>query len=295
MESVHLIWNPTAGKGAGNTAYQKVTSLLNERKIIFSSAMTEYSGHEKILAKEAVDVGYERIIILGGDGTVRECAMSIINSKSVLGIIPCGSGNDLVRALHIPDNNVEKALDIALNSKPRKMDAGTANGELFFNVAGFGFDVDVLENDQEFRKKGFKGSFSYLLALFKSLKNFQLRKTHITFPGGELDKDVLLIACGNGTSIGGGLCVCPEADPFDGKFNVCIMHDVTKAVVPGLLVKFFSGKHIQTKYCTYFQTTELTATADPVSLMELDGAIMPGTPVTFKMLPGSILVAAPEK
>lgn len=294
MSSLYLIWNPTAGKGDGKIAHQKAVSYLEAHQIPYTDAMTEYPGHAKELAAEAVAAGYEKILVLGGDGTIREAAMSIIHSNSVMGLIPCGSGNDLIRPLHIP-LEVEKALDIAMNGPVRKMDAGTSNDQLFFNVAGFGFDVDVLIHDQEFRKKGFKGSFSYLLGVFKALKHFELRKTHITYPEGEMDKDVLLIAAGNGTSFGGGLMVAPGADPFDGKFNICILHDVTKAAIPGLLAKFFSGKHIETKYCTYFQTTELTADAHPTSMMEVDGEIMPGTPVTFKILPEAISICVPKE
>lgn len=293
MPSLFLIWNPTAGKGDGTTAYKNAVAYLDSHKIPYTAAMTEYVGHATKLAKEAVDAGYEEILILGGDGTIREAASSIIHTDAIMGLLPCGSGNDLVRPLHIP-LDINKALDIALNGQIRKMDAGMANNELFFNVAGFGFDVDVLIHDQEFRAKGFKGSFSYLLGVLKSLKHFQLRKTHITFPEGEMDKDVLLIAAANGIAFGGGLTIAPGADPFDGKFNVCVLHDVTKAAVPGLLAKFFSGKHIYTKYCTYFQTTELTAEADPVSTMEVDGEILPGTPVTFKLLPGVIRVRVPS-
>ena len=99
MPSLFLIWNPTAGKGDGTTAYKNAVAYLDSHKIPYTAAMTEYVGHATKLAKEAVDAGYEEILILGGDGTIREAASSIIHTDAIMGLLPCGSGNDLVRPL----------------------------------------------------------------------------------------------------------------------------------------------------------------------------------------------------
>ena len=293
MSSVYIVWNPTSGSGAGNSAYQKVTAELDARGIAFSSGMTEYRGHATKLVENAVKDGFKRVIVLGGDGTIRESAIPLVNTDVVIGIIPCGSGNDLVRPLGIP-SDVSSALDFALSDTFRKMDVGLANDKLFFNAAGFGFDVDVLENMDLFRQKGFKGSFAYLLGLFKSLSHLTLRHCEIRTPEGEMTKNALLVCAANGTHIGGGMNVAPGSDPFDGKFNVCILHDVTSATVPALLAKFLRGKHTESKHCTYFQTTQLDITCEPESMLELDGEIMKGTPVSFKLLPGALLLAGPR-
>ena len=88
--------------------------------------MSEYPGHVKRLAAAAVEAGYRRVLVMGGDGTVREAAEALMRTEAALAIIPCGSGNDLVRALHIP-SDVEAALEIALRGEPRAMDAAMAN------------------------------------------------------------------------------------------------------------------------------------------------------------------------
>ena len=67
MESqLHLIWNPVAGNGAALGAYQLVTDALAERGIPFSAEKTEYSGHATELAKQAVENGAKKIVVLGG-------------------------------------------------------------------------------------------------------------------------------------------------------------------------------------------------------------------------------------
>ena len=293
ISSLHLIYNPISGAGNGEKAFRQVSAILKEKGIPFSFAMTEYPEHASRLAEEAVGSGAKRIVMLSGDSTFREAAPALVGKDVVLGIIPCGSGNDLARPLRIPSDPAA-ALDIALSDHVRKMDVGSANGNLFFNIAGVGFDVDVLVATDEMRKQGYTGSRAYRKALMKCISHPTLRKTTIKTPDGTMTKNTLIISAGNGTHVGGGLNITPDADPFDGKFDVCIIHDVTRVTVLFVLSKFLKGTHTSTKFCTYFRTEELEVTCEPDSRMELDGTIMKGTPVTFKLLPGMLNIAVPE-
>ena len=104
MSDLYLIWNPVAGNGAASSAFQRVSAYLTQRQIPYASAMSEYPGHVKRLAAAAVEAGYRRVLVMGGDGTVREAAEALMRTEAALAIIPCDSGNDLVRALHIPSD-----------------------------------------------------------------------------------------------------------------------------------------------------------------------------------------------
>ncbi len=159
LSDLHLIWNPVAGNGAAVSAYQLVTDTLAERGIPFTSEKSEYAGNATELAKAAVENGAKKIVVLGGDGTIREVAIAMMNTNIPLGIISCGTGNDIIRALQIP-NEPLAALDIALNGQVRDMDAAMANDLLYFNVAGFGFDVDVLRYVEIYKKRMKNGSLA---------------------------------------------------------------------------------------------------------------------------------------
>ena len=293
VSSLHIIWNPVSGAGAGEKTFRLVSAILKAKDIPFSSAMTEYPGHASLLAEEAVASGAERILMLSGDSTLREIAPALAGKDVVLGIVPCGSGNDLARPLRLPLDPAV-ALDIALSDHVRKLDAGTANGKLFFNIAGVGFDVDVLVATDKYREMGYTGSRAYMKALLSCIFRPTCRKMFIKTPEQTMTKNALVLAAGNGSHFGGGLNVTPGADPFDGKFNVCVIHDVSRISVLYVLSKFLKGTHTETKYCTCFQTTELEVTCEPESMMELDGTIMKGTPVTIKILPGFVNLAVPE-
>ena len=292
LSFVHIIWNPVAGNGAARAVFVRVRELLARSGADFTDAMSEYAGHAVELAKAAARAGHGRVIALGGDGTVREVASGLIGSDTPLALLPCGTGNDLARALRLPAEP-EAALETALHGQIRAMDAATANGELFFNVAGFGFDVDVLRETEYFKTRTKNGSLAYLRGLLAAVKGLRLRRTHIRYEGGELERDVLLIAAGNGTHFGGGMNVTPRADPFDGLLDFCVIHDVTRAVLLTALLRFMKGRHLGMRFVTYFRARELTAVCEPGSDIEVDGEVMPGTPVTFRVLPGSIRVVVP--
>lgn len=289
MDSAYIIWNPVAGQ-AKDHVYRQVAKRLTEAGIPFSAAMSEYPGHATALAKAAVEAGEKTIVVLGGDGTVREVACALVHTDVVLGIIPCGSGNDLARPLGIP-TDVDKAVDILLSGTPQHMDAGMANDELFFNVAGFGFDVDVLVATERYRKRTKNGSLAYLLGLIDRLRHLTLHRTTITWPDGRELRDVLIIAAANGTHFGGGMNISPRSDLFDGKLSVCVIHSVKWYHIPVILPSFLIGKHIHFKKHVFcFDTTELTAQTDAYSDIEVDGEILPGTPVTFRVLPEALWV-----
>ena len=218
--------------------------------------------------------------------------MGLAGCATPLELLPCGTGNDLARALRL-STDPEQALHVALHGQVRDMDAAMANDEMYFNVAGFGFDVDVLDETEFFKTRTKNGSLAYLRGLFAAVRKLRLRRTHITWEGGELDRDVLLIAAGNGTHFGGGMNVTPRADPFDGLLDFCVIHDVTRAVLLTVLLRFMKGRHLGMRFVTYFRARELTAECEPGSDIEVDGEVMPGTPVTFRVLPGSIRVVVP--
>ena len=294
MERYCLIANPTSGNGNGRICLDRAKQLLDARGIDYAVKETQHPGHATELAKQAVDEGYDVIVAVGGDGTLHETAMSVIHTGRVLGLLPCGTGNDYARPLGIP-TDPEAAVEILLNGENRVVDAGDANGNLFFNIAGFGFDVDVLDYTEEFKPKCKNGETAYRLGCLKAVLGLKLRRSTLTFPDGTIETNVLMAAAGVGTHFGGGMNVLPESDMSDGLLDVCIAHDVGRLGVLKLLPKFIKGRHLGLKVITYKKATEVSVVCDPVSRIEVDGERMEGTPVTFRVLPKAITVRAPKR
>ena len=294
MERYCLISNRTSGSGSAGAYIDRVKTMLEARGANFEIRETQRPGHATELAKAAVDEGFDVIVAVGGDGTLRETALSVIHTDRVLGLLPCGTGNDYARAVGIP-TDAEAAIEILLNGENKVVDAGQANDQLFFNIAGFGFDVDVLDYTELYKPKCKKGETAYRLGCLKAVLGLKLRKTTLTFPDGTIEQNVLMAAAGVGTHFGGGMNVLPESDMSDGLLDVCIAHDVTRLKLLRLLPKFIKGKHVGMSVITYRKATEVSVVCDPVSRIEVDGERMDGTPVTFRVLPGALTVRAPKK
>lgn len=294
MLPLYFIYNPTAGNGKSKQAFEKMQALMDSRGVSYTYAATEYAGHASLLATEAKTGSYSCVVAVGGDGTIREVAMMLIGSDMPFSLLPCGTGNDLARALGIPPEP-ESVLDILLNNSPRKMDTGTVNDMPFINVAGFGFDVDVLLYTERYKKR-FRGSVSYLLGLIHAVKDLSLRKVKIETDDGLIfEHNALVVAAGNGTHIGGGMNITPQASLFDGLFDVCIMSNVKRRTVFQVLSRFIKGKHLGLPITSYFTTTGFTAWSDPPSPLNCDGEITGQTPAVFKIIPNSLNVIAGTK
>lgn len=288
MADFCLIVNPIAGRGAAKRALDQASALFAEKGHSIAVKLSEYAGHATELAKQAAREAHHVIVALGGDGTVREVAMGLLGSGAVMGFLPCGTGNDFARPLDMP-TDVENAVDILIHGEDREMDAGYANDEFFINVAGFGFDVDALDATEFFKTKPLLSGSAYLWGLLRALTRLQLRDTKIIADGVEMEKKVLMIAAGNGTHFGGGMCITPQAVPHDGLLDICIVHDVTRRTVLRVLPKLMKGRHIEeTKFVTYFKAAKCTAISTPVARMETDGEVVGLTPVTFRAEPRAL-------
>ena len=284
-----LICNPVAGNGASKTALTALTRALDAANAEYEVRLTEYPQHATNLARASVG-SYDCIVAVGGDGTVHEVALGLIGTQQPMGIVPCGTGNDFVRPTAIPADPAQAA-DVLLHGQTVPIDTGLVNGEPFVNVAGFGFDVDVLDQVEFYKKRIKNGSLAYLMGLLRSITKPTLRKATITVDGGEpFEKDVLLIAAGNGTDFGAGMKVTPLADFRDGLLDVCIIHDTKFPKLLAVLPKFLKGQHIGSKYVTYTKARTVTAVCEPASRLDIDGERENSTPVTFEIRPNSLLL-----
>ena len=95
-----------------------------------------------------VDDGVDRVLVWGGDGTVRRCIDTIVGDgldHVSVGILPAGTANLLAKNLNIPID-LEGAVDIALHGEPRAIDVGVMNGEHFAVMGGTGFDALMIKD-----------------------------------------------------------------------------------------------------------------------------------------------------
>ncbi len=293
MDNYHFIVNPIAGAGHSKRLFSRAQDIMDKEGIVYTHVFSKESGHVSELVRTAIEVGHKKIVAVGGDGTVREAAQVIMGRGDVtMGILPFGTGNDLARALKIPfDPN--GALNVLFGGCVRPMDMGVANGCAFTNVAGFGFDTEVLVHTEKFKRR-FGGMLPYILGVIQALLSLKPIRVHLTAGDREIYAEALLVAVANGTHYGGGMNVSPSSDPFDGKLDVCLIKKVGLIKLLSLLPAFIKGRHINKKPVDYFPARELRVESSVNHSINLDGELGSSTPVTFGIIPGALNIFVPD-
>ncbi len=291
MRRLYFVVNPISGAGRGRARFEQARKILDERGADYGFAFTEYAGHAVALARAALDSGETCVVAVGGDGTLREVAGVLADAPGTeLGILPFGTGNDFARGIGLPEET-DRLVSVLLNAKARAIDAGDMNGAFFMNVAGFGFDVDVVRYTEAF-KKNRTGMLPYMLGILKALLHLSKTEVHVETDAGEsFDVTATLFSVCNGNRFAGGIRLAPLSDPTDGLFDVCILKKVTRPVFLWLLPIYTKGNHLKyTKYFVYFKAKSICARGPSAAPMELDGELIGTTPATFTVRPGALML-----
>lgn len=219
MPRTFVIVNPNSGRGRGKRLEPQIRSAFGGEGVEFG--LTLGPGDEERLTHAAIEKGFDRIVAVGGDGTTSNVGHAIMESGKpvALGLVPGGTGCDLARTLGIPQSDLVRCAAIVSAGKTRSIDVGRVEGRHFFNIAGFGFDIAVLE--RSFRVKWLSGELLYLYCSLLELKaypGFSLASTLDERPGPEGTHMMVIVA--NAKKFGGGFAIAPAASVDDGQFDV---------------------------------------------------------------------------
>lgn len=264
MDRLYFIVNPVSGSGEGMRRFSLVRGILEKRGVEYGFCFSEYPGHAVKLAKAAIDAGETRLVAVGGDGTLNEVASVV---KDYTGI----------------------KLGVLTGGKSRLIDAGMAGDGFFINVAGFGFDVDVVRYTEKYKRR-LNGMLPYMLGILQSLIYLSRTEAEIVTDSGEtFNVTVTLLSACNGTRFAGGINLAPLADYSDGLMDICILKKISRLRFLYLLPKYMKGRHLKYKNeFLYFKAKSVKVKTLTHSLMECDGEIKGETPAEFRVLSGAI-------
>ncbi len=286
MKNIFFVVNPTSAAGKCAERFDVAYACLQKHGISGTVLKTQRQGHGIDLTRQAVKEGADCVVIVGGDGTVREACSVLARENIPVCIFPFGSANDFGVALNLPEAP-EEAANQLINGETRLIDAAEVNGEIFMNVAGFGFDVEVLIQTENFKKR-MGDKTAYIFGLIKALAHLKAKRVKLEHDGVKYDLAAFIVTVGNGKYIGGGMNAHPKADATDGLLEVCVIKNVRKIKVPPLLLKFMKGRHLDLPDTIYFRTDEITVECEEESVVQLDGELIGKTPASFKIIPGAI-------
>lgn len=295
MPKTVVIRNETSGRSRLAKTWPQIQSDLKSRIGDFDYWPTKGPGHATELAREAVEKGFQRIIAVGGDGTITQTANGLIGSDATFGIIPSGTGNDLCRTLGI-GASVEKAIAAIQAGKTIQMDVGkwkTDQAEGYFlNIAGMGFDAAVADRiNQGF--KSLRGTAAYLAAVIATLRTYQPQDLRLTLDGTAIQEEVMLCAIANAQCYGGGMKVAPMASLSDGILDVVLVKRLGKASFLQAFPSVFKGAHIGHPAVDHYRARTIRLDPQPASFFLIDGELSPCRWAEIEVVEGALQVLAP--
>ena len=288
-----LITNPISGKGKATVVAEQAFQRLTAEGYTGQAELTNQSGDAKRIAREAIENGSHWIIACGGDGTIHEVVNAIAEKPDiVLGVLPCGKGNDFAGALKIPTKPM-KAIEVLVEGVTRQVDLGKIGDHYFDTIATCGYDAEVSRRVSE-EGTPFSGTAAYVYMAVTTLFRYQSPVVRLEGDFGAYEGEILLTATGITSSYGGGMKIVPGAIIDDGFFEVCIIEPVPRRTVLRLLGTLFWGGHAGHPAVQMHRTKSLTIETDPPILLYADGERVCYTPATVEIVERGLTVIAPQ-
>lgn len=294
--------NPASANGSTGRRWPEVARRAAAAGLEGDALFSERPGHLSELARDAALGGADLLVVVGGDGSVHEVANGLVGleRQPEVAIVPRGTGWDFVRTFEIP-RKVDHAIRVALDGHVRTIDLGRVSYRawdgsegtaVFANVASAGMSGAIAKRANE-TTKALGGKLSYLWAIFAVFSGWEASEIELTVDGERRSGRMFDVVVANGRYFGGGLEICPDAEPDDALLDVLTIGDVTKRDLVQTVPKMYRGTHLPHPKAELLRGAVATVTSDTPLPIELDGEQPGTTPVRFEVLPRVLRLRVP--
>ena len=286
VSQVSLLVNPRAGGGRAGPVSKAVVAYLRDLGVkIEVLAPTSPEGALEA-ARQVSAMGAGRLLVVGGDGLIRLAASALAGGTTVLGIVAAGTGNDAARALSLLDGSLEEQVQWAL-ADPVPIDLVVGSGQPVVTSAVCGFPTTV--NERANRMRFPKAASRYTLATLLEIPRMAPAHYRLVLDGEALEIEAAAIVVANTAYFGGGMRICPEADPTDGVIDVCVIGDLGRLDLLRSLQQVRTGRHVDHPKVAMYRAGVVSV--EGVGPGRADGEPLGDLPVVLRADPGALLVA----
>lgn len=295
-----LLINPAARSGARTGAATRAAERLREQGMRTTIISGGSAAESSELLRTAIGRGTDAVVVAGGDGTVHLALQELAGTAVPLGIIPIGTGNDFATALGLRELHADAAVEIILAGLTRRIDLarvtrGDGSTAYFGSVLASGFDSRV--NDRANAMRWPRGGSRYHIAIlieFLTLRGIPYEVDLESTDGARerISGDLVMGTVGNGSSYGGGIPICPDADIADGVLDVTLVRPAGRVRLLRLLPKVYRGTHPNAPEVSTHRVRSVRL-ASPGVTAYADGDPIGALPLTIEIAPAALSVFAP--
>ncbi|MEO9483028.1 MAG: diacylglycerol kinase family protein [Ekhidna sp.] len=288
QRKVFVIWNAFAGGKAGKIR-KRLTEKLKDQNLEYKVFDTNETKSATKTVSKYLDKAFTDLIIIGGDGTINE-SINGLNLDIPVSIVPAGTGDDFIKNLNIGKTQEER-IQTAINGEIIRIDLGQCNTRKFVNGVGIGFDGQIVEDMVSKRVPLLKGHAAYYYHVLRILGGYRERNFKFSMDGSQpLEKELILLTIGNGTTFGGGFKLMPEAKIDDGLLEICEIGKISGLRRFLNINKLSGGTHGNLKEVCFHKTKEISIEGNNRLFAHIDGERMGQPPFEIKVLPKALRV-----
>ncbi|MEV0002724.1 diacylglycerol kinase family protein [Micromonospora sp. NPDC050980] len=290
---VAVLANPTAGRGRHRGLLPEILTRLGRagRPVELLRARTPIEAEAACHA--AVAGGAGALIAVGGDGTVHRAMQAVAGTAVPFGPVPAGTGNDFAVETGFPPEPraaVEVITDALVAGRSRPVDlarlsAPGGDDRWYGAVLAAGFDAIV--NERANRMRWPRGPRRYDLAILVELARLRPRRYRLTIDGVRHEVDAVLVAVGNAASYGGGMRICPDADPTDGLLDVVVGGRFDRRTLMRVKPRIYRGTHVTHPLVRAYRARTVELAAEGITTY-VDGERSFDLPVTVTAVPAAL-------
>ncbi|WP_433394137.1 diacylglycerol kinase family protein [Micromonospora sp. KLBMP9576] len=290
---VAVLVNAAAGRGRQRGLLPRLLHRLaaTGRPVRVLPART--ADEAEAACRAAVHDGASALVALGGDGTVHRAVQAIAGTALPFGPVPLGTGNDFAADVGLPADPLA-AVDViaaalrAGRTRPvdlALMTAADGTRRWYASVLAAGFDAIV--NERANRMRWPRGPRRYDLAILVELARLRPRRYTLRLDGVAHEVDAVLVAVGNCASYGGGMRICPDADPTDGLLDVVVGGRFDRRTLVRVKPRIYRGTHVAHPLVRGYRARTVELAAEGITTYA-DGERALDLPLTVTAAPAAL-------
>lgn len=281
MKRIFII-NPNSGGGRSLKMVENIRKICEKDKLDYEMYLTNYPGEATKIAKK---FRFSRNIIysVGGDGTLNEVVNGVVGSKNMLGVIPCGSGNDFYKTLEKLDDTMPL------------IDVGKINGKYFVNIVSIGIDAEVANNASIMKKIKLPASQIYNASIVYTFFKYKFKNIEVEIDANKRNGKCTILTICNGQVYGGGYKIAPSAALNDGYFDVYFVDKIQKPLILRVFAMLKKGTHESHKNVHKSKATRVKFKCRYDLVCNVDGEILIDNKFDIKMVKNALLIYNDKK
>ncbi|MBO0933500.1 diacylglycerol/lipid kinase family protein [Fibrella aquatilis] len=280
--------NPVSGGKDKTDTEQAIQTFCQQFNHTAHLLILTGQGDDLLLRDAIRTTKPDRVVAVGGDGTVKLVAEEVLGTNTPMGILPAGSANGLAFELGIPPT-IDEALDVVVNGHTKLLDTICVDdADNCLHMSDIGMNAQLVNYYQQ---NNWRGKLGYARGALRVLLRHRLLKVSLKMGDEIIHRAAIMVVLANARGYGTGAVINPDGKLDDGVFEVVI---VRRLSIWALLTMFWQHAPFDPKVVDIIPTQSVHITTRRKAYFQIDGEYQGRvTEVRAQIRPGQLPMMVP--